>query len=216
VSGEFERAVQNRAREAGVSVSDAQIAYLRTYYELLARWTRRINLTSLPLEGYPNQSIDRLLIEPLLAGPFFSSDSPDWIDLGTGSGSPAVPLRIARPGGVLEMIESRQRKTAFLREVVRVLQLRRTEVRTTRIEDFAVSAPPSSADVITMRAVKPAVTILHAVARLLKPRGRFLWFGSTAVEELDGTAGIETAGLRVIETAPLIAAQHRLYVVTRR
>jgi 16S rRNA (guanine527-N7)-methyltransferase len=212
VSTAFERAVQDRASEAGVSVSADQITYLRTYYELLARWTQKINLTSLRLDDYPSQTIDRLLVEPLLAAPFLPAGSPSWFDLGTGSGSPAVPLRIAHPGGSLEMVEARERKAAFLREVVRVLGFQ-DAVRTTRIEDFA-TASRSSADVITMRAVKPTLAILHAVARLLKPGGRLLMFGSAGFEKLESS--LQAAGLGVTETAPLLGAQHRLYVVTRR
>jgi 16S rRNA (guanine527-N7)-methyltransferase len=211
----FKEAVRERADEAGVALTDLQISKFGTYYELLKRWTRTINLTSLPLEGYPSQTIDRLLIEPLIAARFFPSQSPRWIDLGTGSGSPAVPLRAVHHGGSLEMIESRERKAAFLREVVRALELEGSDVRTTRIEDFAASAPEPIADVITMRAVRPTIPILHAVAHLLKPGARFLVFGAAALAELDG-ARQRDLGLQRVETASLLEPGHLLYIVTRR
>jgi 16S rRNA (guanine527-N7)-methyltransferase len=215
VSAGFEEAVRGRADEAGIALTDLQIAKLGTYYELLTRWTRTINLTSLRLQGYPRQSIDRLLIEPLVAGRFFSSQSPGWIDLGTGSGSPAIPLRTIHPAGSLGMIESRERKAAFLREAVRVLELERTDVRTTRIEDFAASAPSAVADVITMRAVRPTIPVLHAVAHLLKPAGRLLVFGASGSAELEA-ARLREVGLQEAESASLLEPEHQLYIVTRR
>lgn len=215
MSAGVQEAVRGRAADAGVVLTATQIAQLGIYYELLARWTRTINLTALPLEGYPSRSIDRLIIEPLVAATFFPPQAPDWIDVGTGNGSPAIPLRIVRPGGSLEMIESRARKTAFLREVVRVLDLDRTGVRATRIEDFAGSALAGAADLITIRAVKPTIPILHAVAHLLKPGGRFLMFGSAGTEELE-VARLGDAGLEHVETAPLLEPEHGLHIVMRR
>jgi 16S rRNA (guanine527-N7)-methyltransferase len=215
VSTTFDQAVRVRATEAGISLTDQHLTQLRAYYELLARWNRTINLTSLRLEAYPSETIDRLLIEPLLAAGLFPRQPPRWLDLGTGSGSPAVPLRIIEPRGSLEMIESRERKTAFLREAVRVLDLERTEVRTARIEDFATSSTPSTADLITMRAVKPTLPILHAAAHVLKSGGRFLVFGSTASGDLERPVVIRDAGFQA-ETAPLLEPEYRLFILTRR
>jgi 16S rRNA (guanine527-N7)-methyltransferase len=217
VSARFDAAVRGRADRAAILLTDHQIAKFEAFYELLSRWTRTINLTSLPLEGYPELSIDRLLIEPLLAARFFGSAPPHWLDLGTGSGSPAVPLRIVQRGGSLEMIESRERKAAFLREVVRELDLERTEVRTGRIEEVAASAPAGVADVITMRAVKPTFPILHAAAQLLKTGGRFLIFGSNdGATAAFGDPPPAPVGLELTETAPLLEPVHRLQVLTRR
>jgi 16S rRNA (guanine527-N7)-methyltransferase len=217
VSDTFDQAVRARADRASVLLTNPQIAQLRAYYDLLSRWARTINLTSLSLEGHPDQSIDRLLVEPLLAARFFPAGSPRWIDFGTGSGSPAVPLRIVQPGGSLEMIESRERKTAFLREVLRVLGLAQTEVTTSRIEAVSASGEPATADVITMRAVRPTFPILLAAAHLLKPGGRFLVFGSgEAASTFGEEAVVGEAGFDVTETATLLEPAHGLHFLTRR
>jgi 16S rRNA (guanine527-N7)-methyltransferase len=215
VSEGFDETLRARAGRAGVQLTEAQIDQLRAYYQLLSRWTLTINLTSLPLAGYPDSSIDRLLIEPLLAARFFGPQSPRWIDLGSGGGSPAIPLRILQAGGSLDMIESRERKTAFLREVVRTLKLERTDVRTTRIEAFATSSAPASADLITMRAVKPTRSILHAAARLLAPGGRLLVFGTGGSAELED-ARMGEVGFGAAEFVPMVEPEHRLSILTRR
>jgi len=217
VSGGFDQAVRARADRAGVLLTDLQIGKLRAYYELLSQWTRTINLTALPLDGYPDRTIDHLIVEPLLAARVFPAGSTNWMDLGTGGGSPAVPLRIVQSGGSLEMVESRERKAAFLRETVRTLELVGTGVRTSRIEDVLASAARASGDVITMRAVKPTFAILQAAAHFLRVGGRFLVFGSSegAAAAL-GEAGVEDAGFEVTETAPLIEPGHRLLILVRR
>jgi 16S rRNA (guanine527-N7)-methyltransferase len=215
VTGQFEQAVRPRAEAAGIRLTAPQIRSLAGYYELLIKWARTINLTSLPLEGYPTQSIDRLIIEPLLAARFFPAHPFRWLDLGTGGGSPALPLKIIQPDGALEMIESRDRKAAFLREVVRLLELAHAQVRTSRIEDFAEAEPGSAVDLITMRAVRPALPILHAAAHLLKPDGRFLIFGSGHALNFPETTALHDAGLRSREAAPLLESTHVLHVLTR-
>ena len=51
-----------------------------------------------------------------------------WFDIGSGGGSPAIPLKLARPTLPLPMVESKTRKAVFLREAVRALGLARREV----------------------------------------------------------------------------------------
>jgi 16S rRNA (guanine527-N7)-methyltransferase len=214
VRGEFEEALRRRAADAGVELAVSHIDQLGAYYELLARWTRTINLTSLPLPGYPAHTIDRLVIEPLLAARFFRAEPPRWIDLGSGGGSPAIPLRVVRPGGSLEMVESRGRKASFLREAVRTLKLERTDVRTTRIEEFSAFSSAAETDLITMRAVKPTSAILHAAARLLKPGGRLFVFGALGVVELED-ASVGDLGFPEVESVSLLEPEHRLFILTR-
>ena len=131
------------------SLDQAQLTRLEQYFELLRRWNRRINLTSLPLEDATDAAIDRLLVEPLCAGPLFRAGSVNWADLGSGGGSPAIPLKILRPASRLTMVESRSRKAAFLRTAaselelddVRVLGSRVEEIDPTSIEAFDLLTP---------------------------------------------------------------------------
>src|SRR5215471_18348732 len=89
--------LRQRAEVAGVAFDDEVAERLEAYFELLTRWNRTINLTSLPLEPPTAAAIDRLLIEPLTAIPHLSATADIWFDLGSGGGSPAIPLQIARP-----------------------------------------------------------------------------------------------------------------------
>ena len=85
---------------------------LVTYLELLWKWNRKINLTAI-LE--PEMAIDRLLLEPLAAAAHLPAGGM-LADLGSGGGSPAIPLALALSPSKLLMVESRSRKASFLRE----------------------------------------------------------------------------------------------------
>ena len=104
--------LRTRAKALGVTVPPDAEARLVTYFDLLFRWNAKINLTSLTA---PDAAIDRLLLEPLAAAEELPRN-PDLIDLGSGGGSPAIPLALALEARRLVMVESKTRKAAFLAE----------------------------------------------------------------------------------------------------
>ena len=159
--------LQDRLRAVDVVLTTQQVAQLARYYELLTKWNRRLNLTSLALNGFPAASVDRLLVEPISA---LRNVKPSdvWFDFGSGGGSPAIPMKILMPASRLTMVEARGRKAAFLREAVRYLGLGDASVLQVRIEDL----PPGvsgTVDLITVRAVNLSGAVLEAALRVLKP-----------------------------------------------
>jgi 16S rRNA (guanine527-N7)-methyltransferase len=157
------------------------LAAYETYFRLLAQWNVKINLTGLPLQPPTDETFDRLFIEPLAASTLITDAPAIWFDLGSGGGSPAFPLKLVRPTLALTLVESKTRKAAFLREVVRVLKLPGTDVANVRFEEFKLDAPPA-ADLITVRAVRPDAALFKSSARLLKTGGRFLVFGKPEID----------------------------------
>ena len=155
------------------------LAPLEAYYRLLAQWNVKINLTALPLEPPTDATFDRLFIEPLLAAELIPDVAGAWFDLGSGGGSPAIPLKIVRPSLSLTLVESKTRKAAFLREVVRALKLPETQVANMRFQELPTPTP--AADLVTVRAVRPDRTLLNESARLLRVGGHLLFFGNLGV-----------------------------------
>ena len=201
----FRELLSERARAAGVAVDSEAIDKLETYFELLSHWNNRINLTSLPLEPPTAGAIDRLFIEPLLAAPLISSNAAVWFDLGSGGGSPAVPLRLVRPIAFLNLVESRERKAAFLREAVRELQLSGAQVLTTRIEALAEEQRLlGAADLVTVRAVRMSAPLFSQLDRLLKIGGQALLFGA-APQKLQLPRGLD---IQCIEPPLLVLRRH--------
>jgi 16S rRNA G527 N7-methylase RsmG len=104
------------------------------------------------------------------------------IDLGSGGGSPAIPLALAAPHLRLLMVESKTRKSVFLREVVRVLELPGADVATARFEELLARPDLHEAhDLVTIRAVRIEQRTLLVLQAFAKPGGLvFLFRGSAS------------------------------------
>jgi 16S rRNA (guanine527-N7)-methyltransferase len=110
------------------------------------------------------------------------------VDIGSGAGFPGLPIKIWSSGANVTLIESNNKKVAFLREVIRSLALTNIDVSATRAEDF----PAHSAGTVTLRAVERFSQILPTATRLLVPNGRLaLLIGESQLPEAIGlTAGL--------------------------
>ena len=207
----FRELLRERAGTADVSLTPAIEDKLAAYFRLLAHWNTRINLTSLPLEPPTAQSIDRLCIEPLTAAALVRPRVSIWFDLGSGGGSPAIPLQLVNPAQRLIMVESKERKAAFLREAIRELPVAGAEVEVSRIEE--VAADPHNAgiaDLITVRAVRMEASLVSWIQTLLRFGGQAVLFGAeTSIShlprglELTNAVGTSARGLIVLRRAGL-------------
>ena len=164
--------LSQRAELAGIALPAALRDALETYFEVLSRWNVKMNLTSLT-NG--DEAIDRLLVEPLAAAAAFPQNIR-LMDLGSGGGSPALPLALALNASELIMVESRERKAAFLREAARATGIS-ARVEAVRFEDLSSQGLYSrSMDAVSMRAVRMDDISLNAAATFLRPDGRLALF----------------------------------------
>ncbi len=149
-------------------LSGQQLDCISTYINILLRWNRKINLTSV---RKPEEIVTRHFGESLFAARHLFTESAEpalrVIDVGSGAGFPGLPLKIYAPAIRLTLIESHQRRAAFLSEVIRELKLRDVEVFAGRAENFA-----GDADLVTMRAVEKFERALSAAVGLVAPGGR--------------------------------------------
>lgn len=174
-------------------LADALLAYL----ELLALWNSKINLTAL---DDPDAAIDRLILEPLLAARHVPDDA-SVIDIGSGGGSPAIPLKLAVPRIKLWMVESKTRKSAFLREAIRQLDLRESFVETKRYEELLTEPTlHESMDVVTIRAVRVEAATLLGLQAFLRPGGELFLFRASA----DGVVDYIPPPLKLEAEEPLV------------
>jgi 16S rRNA (guanine527-N7)-methyltransferase len=222
---EFRDRLARRARRAKAPLTLAMLGPLEAYFRVLAQWNATINLTALPLDAPTDETFDRLLIEALAAAPHLvsgerhASDPMIWVDLGSGGGSPAIPMRIARPDVRLTMIESKTRKAAFLREAVRAVGLSGASVVNARFEDAAQTVEHAgTADIVTVRAVKADASLFETAARLLKPTGRLLMFRPAHDPSPDppGFARVSTVQLTDVPPAFLTTYRRLFHVEQRR
>jgi 16S rRNA (guanine527-N7)-methyltransferase len=108
-------------------------------------------------------------------------------DVGSGAGLPGIPLALARPDLLIELLEPLARRVVFLEEVVVALALDRVTVVRGRAED---SSGGPGVDVVTARAVAPLSRLAAWCLPLLRPGGSLIALkGSQAPAELDAAVG---------------------------
>jgi len=117
-------------------VSEEQIDLLIQYVELLNKWNKAYNLTSVrdPSEMLIKHIMDSLMVGGVLKGEHF-------IDVGTGPGLPGIPLAILYPERSFVLLDSLGKRITFLRQVVFQLKLTNVTPVKTRVEDYQGEQP---------------------------------------------------------------------------
>jgi 16S rRNA (guanine527-N7)-methyltransferase len=212
-SREFRERLGRRVRRAGLTVPAPLRDALEAYYRLLALWNTRINLTALDLES-TDAAIDRLLVEPLVAARLLPAPPCVVVDVGSGGGSPAIPLKLAAPAVRLIMVEAKTRKSAFLREAIRQLQLADASVETARFEELLTRPDLHEAvDVVTVRAVRVELRVLMGLQAFMRPGGDLFLFRGPSGRDLPE---VLTPPLVWQGTHPLVDAAGSRLVVVRK
>lgn len=142
------------------------------HYDLLGKWRHAMDLVGPgAMETHFEDAINSVRLLP---------KRQTWADLGSGAGFPGFALAAQQPNAVVSMIESRQKRCAFLRNVVRTAKISNINVmqaRTETIEGYF--------DGVISRAYKPPSEYLIDAARLLKPGGvAVLMLGSDAQPQI--------------------------------
>lgn len=134
------------------------------YLDLLLKWNAKISLTSL---RDPEEIVQRHFGESFFAAERAEvAQASTVIDVGSGAGFPGLPMAILAPETHVTLIESQQKKVAFLREVVRAMELKNASVHLGRAERSG-----QKARVVTMRAVEKFEQALLTAASLVESGG---------------------------------------------
>ena len=157
------------------NLTTAQLDQVSTYIDILLRWNAKMNLTAVRER---EQIVTRHFGESFFLARRLSEEgalgrgtgNKVVVDVGSGAGFPGVPLKIACPNITLTLVEAQQRKTVFLKEVLRALHLD-VEVKNVRAEDM-VRAHRGFADIVTLRAVEKFEVILPIASQLARSEGK--------------------------------------------
>jgi 16S rRNA (guanine527-N7)-methyltransferase len=121
-----------RQKLAGIlELSSEQIQVLQAHYELLLRWNRVLNLTTI---DSLDEAIERHYCESLFLAAHLAPGPQQIADVGSGAGFPGIPVAVYRPDCAVALIESHKRKAVFLREATR--KLPNVRVLSRRSEDI--------------------------------------------------------------------------------
>lgn len=159
-------------------VSRETLERLDIYYAELLRWTETINLisrASVP-EIWQRHFADSAQLLAL-AQPESDTATVNWADLGAGGGFPGLVIAAMDPDRPMTLVESDQRKCAFLLSTARKMGLS-PAVKGERIEDL----PPLQAQVISARALAPLESLLGYAERHLAVGGVCLFSKGAQVE----------------------------------
>ncbi|HEX3094771.1 MAG TPA: 16S rRNA (guanine(527)-N(7))-methyltransferase RsmG, partial [Candidatus Angelobacter sp.] len=164
-------------------LDEMRLAAISKYIDLLIRWNARINLTAIRT---PEEIVQRHFGESLFAAKDILAREPakTAIDLGSGAGFPGVPFALLAPEVEVTLIESNQKKSTFLKELIYTLGLKNVKVFGGRAESYS-----QSAELVMLRAVERFEEILPLALKLVSPGGRLAL--------LIGTSQIDLAGSQV-------------------
>lgn len=177
--------MREKIRQAIPNITEEVCDKFVSYYELLIDWNTRMNLTAItePMDVAKKHFADSLAALPLL------QSGAKVVDVGTGAGFPGIPLLILRPDLKMTLVDSLQKRIAFLETVLKTLELP-AECVHARAEDFGrLPAYRGQFDVAVSRAVANLSVLLELTVPLLKVGGKSICYKGDAADELNAARG---------------------------
>ena len=173
--------LENLLAQAEIQLTDLQKDQLIQLVQLLHKWNKAYNLTSVrdPQEMLVKHILDSIVVSPHLQGDRF-------IDVGTGPGLPGLPLAIINPTKQFVLLDSLGKRISFIRNAVRELALTNVEPVLSRVEEYQ---PEQKFDGILSRAFASLKDMTDWCHHLPKENGYFYAlkgiYHEDEVQELD-------------------------------
>ena len=173
--------LENLLAQAEIQLIDLQKDQLIQLVQLLHKWNKAYNLTSVrdPKEMLVKHILDSIVVSPYLQGERF-------IDVGTGPGLPGLPLAIINPTKQFVLLDSLGKRISFIRNAVRELGLTNVEPVLSRVEEYQ---PEQKFDGVLSRAFASLKDMTDWCHHLPKENGYFYAlkgiYHEDEVQELD-------------------------------
>ncbi|EAZ5304115.1 16S rRNA (guanine(527)-N(7))-methyltransferase RsmG [Salmonella enterica] len=151
--------------DAGISLTDHQKTLLVAYVDMLNKWNKAYNLTSV---RDPNEMLVRHILDSIVVAPYLQGQR--FIDVGTGPGLPGIPLAIVLPDAHFTLLDSLGKRVRFLRQVQHELKLENITPVQSRVEAYP-SEPPF--DGVISRAFASLNDMVSWCHHLPGEKGRF-------------------------------------------
>jgi 16S rRNA (guanine(527)-N(7))-methyltransferase RsmG len=153
-------------------LADSENQRLLRYLSLLERWNRTINLTALQ----DGPLVRRLIVEPLWVLEQLAANEPagQYLDIGSGNGSPAIPWYVHGDFGALDLVEARSRRAAFLRRTASQLGLGGVTIHRGRLEE--IGSQLGAPNWITLQGVRLTTALLEEIRSLGGENTILVWF----------------------------------------
>lgn len=162
----FKAPLVDSAQRLGVALTEQQISLLLRYLELLNKWNKAYNLTSV---RNPEDMLYRHLVDSLSVVSWVKGEQ--IIDVGTGPGLPGIPLAILFPDTHFTLLDSNGKKTRFLTQSKLELGLSNITVVHGRAEAFQ---PEKPFDQVISRAFSAIENMVNWCGHLVDEQGQLL------------------------------------------
>lgn len=197
--------LHEQAAAMGLILSPAALSKFNILVELLAKWNRVYNLTARRNE---DTWVSHHLLDSLSIVPFLPSGR--LIDVGSGAGFPGLPIAVAEPDRDIVLLDSNQKKSAFLRHAVTEMRLDNVSVETIRVEAFR---PARAFDIVVARAFSSLPEFVRLAGHLCASGGRLLAMkGILRDEELDQVPPGCVEKVVALSVPTLDAQRHAVFI----
>lgn len=159
----FDKLWQEGLESLGCTPDEQQLKLLKKYVDMLERWNKTYNLTSVrdPKGMIPVHIFDSLVVADFIQG-------ENCLDVGSGAGLPTIPLAIMQPDREFTSLDTNGKKTRFVQQAIIELGLKNTNVSQARIEKWSA---PKPFDAIISRAFSSVFDFVTASSPHLSEQG---------------------------------------------
>jgi 16S rRNA (guanine527-N7)-methyltransferase len=198
--------IEEGAEQMGIRLAPEQLKQLGRHVDLMLKWNKSINLTAItdPDEVAEKHVLDSLAVVPVLP-------SGSLLDAGTGAGFPGIPAAIARPDLEVVLVDSVQKKVAFLKSALAELRLPKARAYSVRLEGNPSKEDLPRVHAAVARAYATVQDWLHLAQHYVLPGGVAICMlgPADAVPERVGDLGLMQ---QLAYTLPYSKSQRRLAI----
>ena len=177
-----------------ISITNEQLNLFDKYYKLLVEYNEKFNITTIieKQEVYKKHFVDSILGLEEFCG-------KTLIDVGSGGGFPAIPIKIMKDDLDVTLLEATGKKCSFLNSVIDQLQLKNIKVINGRAEDLAKN--PNFREKFSLcsaRAVARLNTLCEYCMPFVEIGGKFISYKANAEDEIiEAKNAIKTLGGKI-------------------
>jgi 16S rRNA (guanine527-N7)-methyltransferase len=190
----FGERLEEGCRALGVALAPEVVPVLWRMQGELLKWNAKVNLTAItaPEEVLEKHFLDSLAVVPEVEG------AGSLLDVGAGAGFPGLPLKVARPGLEVTLVDAVGKKVGYLKAVAAVLGLKGVKAVHSRAEGKPEAEGLPRAEVVVARAFMDVPEWLALAPAYLAPGGRVVAMLGKALDEgtLQGHAAAR--GLKLV------------------
>lgn len=188
----------------GFEIMPENIDKLLIYKDLLLKWNKSINLTSIKNK----EIVTHHFLDCLAVIPFIKSSS--LLDVGTGAGLPGIVIAIIKPDIKISLIDKVGKKITFIKRVLAELDIKNVQTHHSRVE---LMTSEEKYDGIISRAFSNMGDFVQITKHLLKKQG--VWYGMKSKKILnDEMKGIDNSWTLESLDVPFLKAERYLVKVT--